>query len=71
METNLLPWHDGIDPATIPDEILKTERGRRNALKRHSYKGGVYWKQHNPAVAYCRCKACMRRRRAQTKKSEK
>lgn len=63
-------WHDGIDPRTIPDEILKSERGRRNVLKRHSYTGGVYWKQHNPATSRCRCKACMRRRAKTKSKSE-
>jgi len=55
-------WTDDIDPSTIPEEILKSERARRNAAKRTSYSGGVYWKRHNPDTPRCRCHACMRRR---------
>jgi hypothetical protein len=63
---SMQPWTDDIDPATIPDEILKTERARRNALKRQSYTGGVYWKQHNRETPRCRCVDCMEAR-ARTK----
>lgn len=52
-------WTPGIDPRTIPDEILKSERARRNSLKRQSYTGGVFWKEHNPATTRCRCENCM------------
>lgn len=34
------PWSDDIDPRTIPDEVLRSERGRRNAEKRVSRRGG-------------------------------
>jgi hypothetical protein len=57
------PWGPDIDPATIPDEVIKTERGRRNAAKRKTYSGGVYWAEHNPDVPGCRCVACIRRRK--------
>ena len=57
-------WNDDIDPATIPDDILKSERGRRNALKRESYTGGVFWKKHNPNTTRCRCRKCMKKRAA-------
>jgi hypothetical protein len=33
-------WSDTIDPATIPDEVIISERGRRNSLKRKTYGGG-------------------------------
>jgi hypothetical protein len=56
-------WTADIDPASIPDDVLKSEWGRRNARKRNSYSGGVYWKSHNPDTPRCRCKACMSRRR--------
>ena len=55
-------WSDNIDPATIPDAVLKTERARRNAAKRTSYSGGIYWKQHNPDTTRCRCQRCMNQR---------
>jgi len=58
----LKPWTDNIDPSTIPDEVLKSERGRRNGLKRESYTGGVYWKKHNPTTPRCRCIKCMKKR---------
>src|SRR5450759_2668798 len=57
-------WTTDIDPASIPDEVLKSERARRNALKRTSYSGGVYWSKHNPDTIRCRCRACMEKRKA-------
>jgi undecaprenyl pyrophosphate synthase len=30
-----------IDPATIPDEVLKSEWARRNSAKRKTHKGGT------------------------------
>ena len=57
-------WTADIDPATIPDQILKSERARRNALKRGSYTGGVLWKRHNPQTPRCRCKRCMEKRQS-------
>ena len=58
-EAKRRPWTDDIDPATIPDEVLKAERARRNALRRASYTGGIYWKRHNPDTPRCRCEQCM------------
>jgi hypothetical protein len=55
-------WNDSIDPSTIPDAVLKTERARRNAAKRTSYSGGILWKQHNPDTPRCRCATCTGRR---------
>jgi hypothetical protein len=52
-------WAPDIDPATIPDSVLKTERARRNAAKRGSYSGGAFWKAHNPQTSRCRCQECM------------
>ena len=60
----LKPWTPNIDPATIPDEILKAERARRNARKRTTYTGGLYWRKHNPKAAGCRCRECMAAREA-------
>jgi len=57
-------WSEDIDPATIPDGVLKSERARRNAAKRTSYSGGVYWKRHNPDTSRCRCERCMARRQS-------
>ncbi len=56
------PWRDDIDPSTIPDDVIASEHGRRNALKRHSYTGGVEWKKHNPTTSRCRCGKCIARR---------
>ena len=44
------------------DDVLKSERARRNAVKRTSYSGGIYWKRHNPDTLRCRCEQCMARR---------
>jgi hypothetical protein len=55
-------WTDDIDPATIPDEVLMTESGRRNALKRKSYTVGIPWAKHNSKVPGCRCKKCCSKR---------
>jgi hypothetical protein len=55
-------WSHSIAPATIPDGVLKSERARRNASKRTSHSGGVYWKRHNPDTTRCRCERCMSRR---------
>jgi len=58
------PWNNDIDPTTIPEDVFKSEMGRRNALKRHSYTGGVFWKKHNPNTTRCRCHKCMKKRSA-------
>jgi hypothetical protein len=60
--TDLIPWHDQIDPATIPDEVIVSENARRNARKRKSYTGGAVWAKHNSTVKNCRCKRCAARR---------
>ena len=56
-------WHDDIDPASIPDEVIASENGRRNARKRETYTGGIYWKRHNPDTSRCRCHRCMDKRK--------
>jgi len=58
----LRPWSDNIDPATIPDEVLATERGKRNAAKRKTRSGGLVWGKHNPKVTNCRCQRCIDKR---------
>ncbi len=60
------PWHDDIDPASIPDEVIASENGRRNARKRSSYTGGLYWAHHNPDTPRCRCRRCMATRERKT-----
>ncbi len=42
-------WSDTINPATIPDGVLKTERARRNAGRRKTHGGG------RPRKPRCRC----------------
>lgn len=42
-------WSDSIDPATIPDAILKSERARRNQAKRATFGGG------RPRAERCAC----------------
>ena len=63
--TDKLPWTDQIDPATIPDQVIASEHGKRNARKRQSYTGGDVWAKHNPTVKNCRCKRCNARRAKQ------
>jgi len=58
------PWTDTIDPASIPYEVLASELARRNAARRKTYTGGVYWAKHNPETPRCRCKRCMDKRAA-------
>jgi hypothetical protein len=65
---DLLRWTDvKIDPATIPDVVIASEHGKRNARKRKSYTGGLLWAKHNPDVSYCRCKRCTARRAKSSK----
>lgn len=52
-------WTSDIDPHSIPGNVLKSEMARRNATKRSSYSGGVFWKEHNAATTRCRCENCM------------
>lgn len=33
-------WTPTIDPKSIPDDVLKAERARRNAAKRTTFGGG-------------------------------
>jgi hypothetical protein len=40
-EADLRAWTDDVDPATIPDEVLRSERARRNNALRRSKSGGV------------------------------
>jgi len=58
------PWTDDIDPGTIPDHVLVSERARRNARKRKSYTGGILWKQHSATARACRCAQCTAKRKA-------
>jgi hypothetical protein len=71
-QTTLKPWTEDIDPDTIPEHILVSQWGKRNARRRQSYTGGVYWKKHNPNTPRCRCKRCMgkREKEAQSQAAE-
>ena len=42
-------WFDTIDPSTIPDDVLKSERARRNVAKRKTFGGG------RPRKPRCAC----------------
>jgi hypothetical protein len=43
-KNHLKPWTPDINPETIPDAVLLSERGRRNALKPRRKAGtGVKW----------------------------
>lgn len=35
-----MTWHEGMDPRTIPDHVLQSERGRRNQALRKNKRGG-------------------------------
>ncbi len=62
-------WTSDIDPATIPDQVLMSERGRRNALKVKHRPGSVVWAKHSTKIAGCRCQRCIdKRTRAQKRK---
>lgn len=71
LRAKLECWSDKIDPASIPDDVITSENGRRNARKRRSYSGGVAWAEHNPNVKNCRCKRCGARRAKEKEKREK
>lgn len=36
----MIPWNDQIDPSTIPDSVLRSERARRNSALRKVHSGG-------------------------------
>ncbi len=57
-----MQYHPDTDPATIPDDVLKRERARRNAGKRKTYSGGIVWGKHNPNTSRCRCLECSKKR---------
>lgn len=42
------PWHPDIDPATIPDHVILSERGRRNRAARRTPSGGNKPKKLSP-----------------------
>jgi hypothetical protein len=52
-------WTDRIDPATIPDEVLASERGRRNSARRQTNAGGR--NGGRPVCACGTCRACQKR----------
>jgi hypothetical protein len=58
-------WTPAFDMTTVPERILRSEVGRRNAHRRHSYTGGVMWKEHNPETNRCRCAGCIEERNKQ------
>jgi hypothetical protein len=64
----LKPWTDDIDPATIPDDVLRSERARRNNALRRTPRGGVVWAEHNPETKRCRCVKCNRKREIERRK---
>jgi hypothetical protein len=64
----LKPWSDDIDPATIPDDVLKSERARRNNALRRTRGGGVVWSEHNPDTKRCRCVKCNEKRERKRRK---
>jgi hypothetical protein len=35
------PWSDSIDPSTIPDAVLLSERARRNSGRRQTHGAGT------------------------------
>lgn len=52
-------WTSTIDPTTIPDDVLKSERARRNSLRRVNPSGG---RNGGRPVCTCgECGACERR----------
>ncbi len=53
-------WSDSIDPATIPDEVLKSERAKRNSAKRETFGGG-----RPRSTARCPCGKMTRTRATQ------
>jgi hypothetical protein len=45
-KNHLKPWTPDINPETIPDDVLKSERGRRNALRPRRKAGtGEKWSE--------------------------
>src|SRR5215467_7055542 len=62
MEATLRTWTNDIDPTTIPDDVLKSERARRNNLLRRTHSGGSVWGTHNPDTKRCRCERCNQKR---------
>src|SRR5436190_3281675 len=53
----------GIPSTTIPDNVLLSERGRRNSSRRKVFKGRpkgqpLVWRSHLPGAARCWCGRC-------------
>lgn len=63
----LYEYSPAWDLSTIPDDALRSEWASRNARKRKTYTGGIYWAKHNPDWPGCRCVDCIRRRLAEAR----
>jgi hypothetical protein len=64
LELDMKRWTDNIDPASIPDQVLFAEWGRRVGKQ-----GGRPRKEPHPYSPDCRCVACQERRRKDTTSS--
>ena len=53
-----MDWHGGIDPKTIPDAVIRSERARRNSGWRKAPSGGRVWGHHVAGCSRCRCVSC-------------
>ena len=42
----------------VPDDLLRSEWGRRNSNRRKKPSGGGPWSHHRPGDPRCRCKTC-------------
>ena len=62
-------WTNDIDPTTIPNDVLKSERARRNNLLRRTHSGGSVWGTHNPDTKRCRCERCNQKRERRRKRA--
>ena len=57
-------WNDaGVDPKTIPDAVIRSERARRNSGWRKAPSGGRVWGHHIEGYSRCRCAACIMERK--------
>lgn len=62
-------WSENWDLTSIPDELFRSEHGRRcNALRKNP-SGGVVWAKHRPGYSRCRCAVCIKKRAIKAEKA--
>lgn len=53
-----MDWNEYWDLSTIPEDLFRSEHGKRSNARRRTHSGGVVWSEHRPRYSRCRCEKC-------------